>query len=124
MGKRARAAARILAVADAETKSRALLAAARAIRAATPEILAANADDLVRARADGMSAAFQDRLALTEARIEAIAAGIEAVAALPDPVGKVTERWTRPNGLIIERVRTPLGVIGVIYESRPNVTAD
>ncbi|WP_394015895.1 glutamate-5-semialdehyde dehydrogenase [Roseixanthobacter pseudopolyaromaticivorans] len=124
MGKRARAAARILAVADAETKSRALLASARAIRAATPEILAANADDLVRARADGMSAAFQDRLALTEARVEAIAAGIEAVAALPDPVGKVTERWTRPNGLVIERVRTPLGVIGVIYESRPNVTAD
>ncbi|WP_051357056.1 glutamate-5-semialdehyde dehydrogenase [Azorhizobium doebereinerae] len=124
MGRAARAAARTLALASAEQKTAGLRAAAARIRAASPEILAANGQDMARARADGMSAAFQDRLALTEARIEAIAAGIEMVADLPDPVGAVTERWTRPNGLVIERVRTPLGVIGVIYESRPNVTAD
>ncbi|TDU00561.1 glutamate-5-semialdehyde dehydrogenase [Azorhizobium sp. AG788] len=124
MGRAARAAARTLALAPAEQKTAALKAAAARIRAATSEILAANADDMARARADGMSAAFQDRLALTESRIEAIAAGVEMVAGLPDPVGAVTESWTRPNGLVIERVRTPLGVIGVIYESRPNVTAD
>ncbi len=124
MGRAARAAARTLALAPAEQKTAALKAAAARIRAATSEILAANADDMARAKADGMSAAFQDRLALTESRIEAIAAGVEMVAGLPDPVGAVTESWTRPNGLVIERVRTPLGVIGVIYESRPNVTAD
>ncbi|MGU3492524.1 glutamate-5-semialdehyde dehydrogenase [Xanthobacteraceae bacterium A53D] len=124
MGRAARIAARSLALAPADRKSAALRAAAAAVRAATPEILAANAGDMARAQADGMSAAFQDRLALTEARVEAIAAGIEMVAGLPDPVGAVTESWSRPNGLKIERVRTPLGVIGVIYESRPNVTAD
>ncbi len=124
MGKRARIAGRALALADAATKTQALRAAAAHIRASIPKILAANEADMTRARADSMSAAFQDRLALTEARIEAIAAGIDMVAGLPDPVGAVTERWTRPNGLIMERVRTPLGVIGVIYESRPNVTAD
>ncbi len=124
LGRRARAAARVLGLADADTKSRALKAAAAAIRAASPAILNANAQDLARARADGMSAAFLDRLALDEKRVEAIAAGVDMVAGLPDPVGAVTERWTRPNGLAIERVRTPLGVIGVIYESRPNVTAD
>ncbi|WP_420808972.1 glutamate-5-semialdehyde dehydrogenase [Aquabacter spiritensis] len=124
LGRRARAAARVLAVADAQTKTAALKAAAHRIRAAAPAILAANAADLARARADGMSAAFLDRLALDAGRISAIADGVEMVAGLPDPVGTVTERWTRPNGLAIERVRTPLGVIGVIYESRPNVTAD
>ncbi|MDQ0503499.1 glutamate-5-semialdehyde dehydrogenase [Xanthobacter agilis] len=124
MGKRARAAARVIALADAETKTAALKAAAAAVRAARAEILAANAADVARAKADGMTGSFLDRLTLTPERIEVMAEGIEAVAGLPDPVGKVTERWTRPNGMIIERVRTPLGVIGVIYESRPNVTAD
>lgn len=124
LGRKARAAGRILSVADAAQKTAALKAAAAAIRAAAPAILEANARDLERAKADGMSVAFQDRLALTPARVEAIATGVDMVAALPDPVGAVTESWTRPNGLKIERVRTPLGVIGVIYESRPNVTAD
>ncbi len=124
MGRAARVAGRALALAPAAQKTAALRAAAAQVRAASATILAANDADMARARADGMSAAFQDRLALTEARIEAIAAGIDMVANLPDPVGAVTERWTRPNGLIMERVRTPLGVIGVIYESRPNVTAD
>ncbi len=124
MGRAARAAGRALALASAAQKTAALHAAAAHVRAARAEILAANAADMTRARTEGMSAAFQDRLALTDARIEAIAAGIDMVADLPDPVGAVTERWTRPNGLVMERVRTPLGVIGVIYESRPNVTAD
>ncbi|MFG1430030.1 glutamate-5-semialdehyde dehydrogenase [Xanthobacter sp. V2C-8] len=124
MGRRARAAARALALADAETKTRALNAAAAAVRAAGADILAANAGDVARAKAEGMTGSFLDRLTLTPERIAAMAEGIEAVAALPDPVGKVTESWTRPNGMLIERVRTPLGVIGVIYESRPNVTAD
>ena len=124
LGRKAHSAGRILSVAHADQKTAALKAAAAAIRAAAPAILEANARDLERAKADGMSAAFQDRLALTPARVEAIAAGVDMVAALPDPVGAVTESWTRPNGLMIERVRTPLGVIGVIYESRPNVTAD
>jgi len=124
MGRRARAAARTLALAEPEVKTQALLAAAAAIRAAADEILAANAGDVAKAKVDGMTGSFLDRLTLTPARIEAMAEGVEAVAALPDPVGKVTERWTRPNGMVIERVRTPLGVIGVIYESRPNVTAD
>ncbi len=124
MGKRARAAARVLALADADTKTNALKAAANAVRAATADILAANARDVARAQAEGVSGSFLDRLSLTPARIEAMAEGIEAVAGLADPVGKVTERWERPNGMLIERVRTPLGVIGVIYESRPNVTAD
>jgi len=124
MGKRARSAARALALADADTKTAALKAAAAAVRAARAEILAANAADVARAKAEGLSGSFLDRLTLSPERVEAMAEGIEAVAGLPDPVGKVTERWTRPNGMIIERVRTPLGVIGVIYESRPNVTAD
>ncbi|MGQ3674511.1 glutamate-5-semialdehyde dehydrogenase [Xanthobacter sp. TB0139] len=123
-GKRARAAARTLALADAETKSAGLRAAAAAIREASADILAANAQDVARARGEGISDAFIDRLTLTPERLEGVAAGVEAVAELPDPVGKVLESWTRPNGLTIERVRTPLGVVGVIYESRPNVTAD
>ncbi|WP_454918528.1 glutamate-5-semialdehyde dehydrogenase [Xanthobacter sediminis] len=124
MGRRARAAARILALADADTRTAALKAAAAAVRAACADILAANAADVARAKVEGISGSFLDRLTLTPERIAAMAEGIDAVAGLPDPVGKVTERWTRPNGMIIERVRTPLGVIGVIYESRPNVTAD
>ncbi len=124
IGQRARAAARALALAPAQAKADGLMAAARAIRAHAPAILAANEDDLAAARAAGMSAALQDRLVLNEGRLEAIAGAVEEIAALPDPVGQVTESWERPNGLRLERVRTPLGVIGVIYESRPNVTAD
>ena len=124
MGRRARAASRTLALTPPEAKTQALRAAAAAIRAAADEILAANAGDVAKAKADGMTGSFLDRLTLTPARIAAMAEGVEQVAALSDPVGEVTESWTRPNGLKIERVRTPLGVIGVIYESRPNVTAD
>src|SRR5664280_2074953 len=86
--------------------------------------LAANAEDITEARASGVTGAFLDRLSLDAARVEAIAAAIDAVRALKDPVGVVTESWTRPNGMTIERVRVPLGVIGIIYESRPNVTTD
>ncbi|MGQ3672415.1 glutamate-5-semialdehyde dehydrogenase [Xanthobacter sp. TB0136] len=124
MGRRARAAARTLALMDGEVKTRALRAAAAALRAAAQDILEANARDVARARADGANEAFIDRLTLTPARVEGMAAGVELVADLPDPVGKVLESWSRPNGMTIDRVRTPLGVIGVIYESRPNVTAD
>ena len=92
--------------------------------AQSARILAANAEDIAEARAAGMTGAFLDRLSLDAGRIEAMAAGIDAVRALKDPVGVVTESWTRPNGMTIERVRVPLGVIGIIYESRPNVTAD
>ncbi len=124
IGRRARAAARVLALAPAAQKDRALAAMASAIRAHASRILAANAEDLATAKAAGVAAAFIDRLTLNDARIESMAAGIETVAALRDPVGHVTESWTRPNGMTIERVRVPLGVIGIIYESRPNVTAD
>jgi glutamate-5-semialdehyde dehydrogenase len=124
IGRQARAAARVLALAPAERKDRALAAMAAAVRAQARAILAANAEDVAEARAGGISGPFLDRLTLDEARIEAMAAGIEAVAALKDPVGAVTASWTRPNGMIVERVRVPLGVIGIIYESRPNVTAD
>jgi glutamate-5-semialdehyde dehydrogenase len=124
IGKRARAAARPLATASTETKNRALEAMAKAIQAESETILAANAIDLVHARESGVAASFIDRLTLTPERIEAIAAGIRDIAAFKDPVGDVIAEWDRPNGLHIERVRTPLGVIGVIYESRPNVTAD
>jgi glutamate-5-semialdehyde dehydrogenase len=124
IGRRARAAARILALAPAAQKDRALGAMAAAVRADLPRILAANAEDVVEARKAGMSGAFLDRLTLTAARIEGVAAGIEVVRDLKDPVGAVIDSWTRPNGLAIERVRVPLGVVGIIYESRPNVTAD
>ena len=124
IGRRARAAARVLALAPTVQKNGALAAMAKAIRAATARILAANAEDLAEARKAGATVAFLDRLTLTEARIETIAAGIEVVQGLKDPVGAVIDGWTRPNGLAIERVRVPLGVIGIIYESRPNVTAD
>ena len=124
IGRRARAAARTLANTPADVKRAGLLAAAAAIRAHVPDILAANAEDVAAATAAGMSASMLDRLTLNEARLEATARGVEEIAALADPVGKVMESWERPNGLKLERVRTPLGVIGVIYESRPNVTAD
>lgn len=124
IGVRARAAARVLALAPAEQKNRALAGMASAIRVAKAEILAANEKDVADARAGGTTAAFLDRLSLTDARIAAMADGIDAIRSLPDPVGKITESWTRPNGMTIERVRVPLGVIGIVYESRPNVTAD
>jgi len=124
IGQRARAAAAALALASAEAKVGALRAAARVVRARQGEILAANARDLEEAESEGLFAAMRDRLALNPKRLEAIAGGLEAIAELPDPVGRVLASWTRPNGLAIERVAVPLGVIGIIYESRPNVTAD
>jgi len=124
LARAAKAAARVLALAPAEQKDRALEAMARIIRASAPAILAANAEDVTEARAAGTTAAFLDRLVLNEARIAAMADGIDVVREIPDPVGTVTERWQRPNGMIIERVRVPLGVVAVIFESRPNVTAD
>ena len=123
LGRRARAATRVLALAPAEQKNRALRAMAAALRAQQAAILKANAEDLAGAKSAG-SEAFLDRLMLNGARIEDMARGIEAIAALADPVGAVMASWTRPNGMTIERVRVPLGVIGIIYESRPNVTAD
>jgi glutamate-5-semialdehyde dehydrogenase len=124
MGRRARTAARRLALATAEQKNAALTAAAAAMRAGTTAILAANQEDVSEATAAGASRAMIDRLKLEAARIEAMAAGLEVIGSLPDPVGTVIESWTRPNGMTIERVRVPLGVVGIIYESRPNVTAD
>jgi len=124
IGLAAREAARSLAQASSGAKSAALRAAGHEIRAQTAAILAANERDLKDAASAGVSAAFLDRLLLDPQRIEAIAKGLEQVAGLPDPVGEVIGRWTRPSGLSIERVRVPLGVIGIIYESRPNVTAD
>jgi glutamate-5-semialdehyde dehydrogenase len=123
-GLRARTAARVLALAPARQKDDALAAAAEEIRARTGDILAANVRDLAEAKASNATAAFLDRLALDEKRVNAMAAGLAVVRGLPDPIGSVTERWQRPNGMMIERVRVPLGVIGIIYESRPNVTAD
>jgi glutamate-5-semialdehyde dehydrogenase len=124
IGQRARAAAASLALASAEARTGALRAAARSVRARGTEILAANARDLAEAEGEGLAPPLRDRLALDPKRLEAIADGLEAIAALPDPVGRTLARWTRPNGLDIERVAVPLGVIGIIYESRPNVTAD
>ncbi|WP_158816557.1 glutamate-5-semialdehyde dehydrogenase [Methylocapsa sp. S129] len=124
IGAQAREAARALAIAPAQAKTDALLAAAGALRQSGDEILAANARDIAAAKAKGAAPAFLDRLLLDEARIEAMARGLEEVAALPDPIGRVLAHFERPNGLRIERVATPLGVVGIIYESRPNVTAD
>jgi glutamate-5-semialdehyde dehydrogenase len=124
LGREARAAAAILALAPTAQKNAALTAAAAAVRAQCTALLAANQQDLEAARTLGLSGARLERLQLDAARIEAIAASIEAVAALPDPVGRITAEWQRPNGLIIQRITVPLGVIGIIYESRPNVTAD
>lgn len=124
LGQRAKAAASKLATASAERKHAALIGAADAVRQHKAEILAANALDMDNAVKKGMTKAFQDRLLLTEARLDGIVDALRSIAELPDPVGSVISEWDRPNGLHIERVRTPLGVIGVIYESRPNVTAD
>ncbi|HEX7775452.1 MAG TPA: glutamate-5-semialdehyde dehydrogenase [Parvibaculum sp.] len=124
MGRRARDAADVLAHASTKQKDAALLAAAMIIRANVDDILEANAKDIAAAREKGVTPALLDRLLLDEKRIEAMAKGLEDVAALPDPVGAKIAEWDRPNGLHIERVRTPLGVIGIIYESRLNVTAD
>jgi glutamate-5-semialdehyde dehydrogenase len=124
MGRRAREAARELALASTEAKNAALEAMAARIEADAGKILEANAQDLEAARAKGRDAAFLDRLALNEARVASMAKGLREVAGLADPVGQVMTSWTRPNGLEISRVRVPLGVVGIIYESRPNVTAD
>ena len=124
IGREAKAAARVLALAPAEQKNRALAAMAAAIRSGTSELLSANAEDVKDGKAAGLTGSFIDRLELNDKRIEAMAEGLDVVRELPDPVGKVTESWARPNGMTIERVRVPLGVVGVIYESRPNVTAD
>jgi glutamate-5-semialdehyde dehydrogenase len=124
IGRRAKAAARVLALSPAPQRDMALAAMAKSIRASEAAILAANAEDVADAKVSGATPAFLDRLALDAKRVAAMADGIEVVRKLADPVGAVTESWTRPNGMTIERVRVPLGVIGVIYESRPNVTAD
>ncbi|WP_242415159.1 glutamate-5-semialdehyde dehydrogenase [Sphingomonas panni] len=124
LGRSARTAAQTLAVTPTAAKAAALRAAAAAIRAEADVILAANAQDIAAAEANGRSGAMLDRLRLDPARLAAMAAGVEAVAALPDPVGDVIDRSERPNGLTLTRVRVPIGVIGIIYESRPNVTAD
>jgi glutamate-5-semialdehyde dehydrogenase len=124
IGDGARKAAGVLAFAATDAKNQALLAAADAILAETPAILAANAEDIAAAKEHGISSAFLDRLTVTQARLAGVAQGLRDIASLPDPVGTVTAEWRRPNGLDISRIRTPLGVIGVIFESRPNVTAD
>ena len=124
VGQRARTAAREVARADTETKNRALAAAARALRRDAKKLIAANAGDLQSARAGGKDAAFIDRLTLTVKTVEAMAQGLEQVAQLPDPVGEISELHEQPSGIKVGRMRVPLGVIGIIYESRPNVTAD
>lgn len=124
IGQRARKAARVLALAPTAQKDKALAAIAEAIRRRQAAILAANAEDMAEAKRGGANAAFLDRLALDDKRVTAMAAGVDVVRALADPVGEVAASWTRPNGMAIERVRVPLGVIGIIYESRPNVTVD
>jgi glutamate-5-semialdehyde dehydrogenase len=124
IGRRARGAARTLALSPAAQRDKALSAMARAIRDSEAGILAANAEDVADVKAAGTNAAFLDRLTLTPKGVASMASGIETVRDLNDPIGAVMESWTRPNGMTIERVRVPLGVIGVIYESRPNVTAD
>ncbi len=124
MGRRARAAAAILALAPTDQKATALKAAARALRASAATILDANAQDVARGEANGLSGAMIDRLKLDPKRLEGVATGLEAVAGLTDPVGQIIDETKRPNGLLLQRVRVPLGVVGIIYESRPNVTAD
>jgi glutamate-5-semialdehyde dehydrogenase len=124
LGQRAVAASQVLAQASTATKNRALQLAASAIRERRADILDANAADVADAKDRGVSAALLDRLLLDEKRIEAVAKGIEEIIRLEDPIGTVIAEWTRPNGLVIQRVRVPLGVVGIIYESRPNVTSD
>ena len=124
LGREARAAARTLALSSDETRSQALRVAASAVRERTGEILAANARDVAEARQRGTAPAFVDRLVLDEGRLAGVARGLDTIAELPDPVGRILETFKRPNGLLIERVAVPLGVIGIVYESRPAVTAD
>ena len=124
LGRRARAASAIVATAPAEMRDKALRVAASTLRARTADILAANAMDMDAATEKGLSGAMLDRLMLNPARVEAMAKGLEEIADRPDPLGAVLERWERPNGLRFEKVRVPLGVIAIIFESRPNVTAD
>jgi len=124
LGRAAVACREPLAVAGTAKRNRALLGAAAQLRARRAEILEANRQDMTAAQARGLSAALLDRLQLDDKRIESMAKGLEDIAALPDPLGSIAGEWTRPNGLVIQRVRVPLGVIGIIYESRPNVTAD
>ncbi|WP_020697943.1 glutamate-5-semialdehyde dehydrogenase [Reyranella massiliensis] len=124
LGRRAKTAAAALRTAPTDAKNKALADAARMIRGEKAAILAANARDIDAAKAAGMSNALQDRLLLNDARIEGMAKGLDDIVALPDPVGATIEEWQRPNGLVISRVRVPIGIIGVIYEARPNVTAD
>jgi glutamate-5-semialdehyde dehydrogenase len=124
LGRAARAAAKVLTQSSTAIKNAALTAAAAEIRRQRAELLAANRIDVEQATQAGLSSSMLDRLTLNDQRIEAMARGIEDIVALPDPIGTVITRWTRPNGLRIERVRVPLGVVGIIYESRPNVTAD
>jgi glutamate-5-semialdehyde dehydrogenase len=124
IGRASRTAARALALAPASQKNRARLGMAKALRRARAAILAANAEDLTEAKSAGASSAFLDRLTLDAAQIEAMASGLDTIRKLKDPVGGIMASWRRPNGMRIERVRVPLGVVGVIYESRPNVTAD
>jgi glutamate-5-semialdehyde dehydrogenase len=124
MGSRARLAARALALAKPETRTRAIAGMAMSLRQRADQVLAANAADLEAARAKGMATAMMDRLALDATRLDGVIAALESIAAIPDPVGVETARWTPANGLDIARVRTPIGVLAIIYESRPNVTAD
>ncbi len=124
IGRAAVEAAEVLALADTDRKNAALVSAAKALRARAREILAANASDVAAAAAAGLGGAMLERLRLDAARVEAMAVGVEQVAALADPIGTIVADWVRPNGLRIQRVRVPLGVIGIIYESRPNVTCD
>ncbi len=124
LGRRAKAASRILATASTGAKDAALNAAADLLVDRAPEILEANARDAGRAQSEGGTSTVVDRLRLNNARIEAMANGLRKVAALPDPVGEIVEGWTRPNGLVIEKVRVPLGVVAIVYENRPNVTSD
>jgi glutamate-5-semialdehyde dehydrogenase len=124
MGRRARAAARSLALCSKDKKNAALMAMADALEAAEAEIIAANAQDLEAAPGYGLNAAAVDRLRLDAARIRAMAQGVREVADLPDPCGEILREWTRPNGMKITKIRVPIGVVGIIYESRPNVTAD
>jgi glutamate-5-semialdehyde dehydrogenase len=124
IGARARTAARVLGLSESAQKANALEAAGRAIRANKAKILQANAKDIETAKQQNITASFLDRLTLTSESVDAIAAGVEQVALLPDPIGEVIADWQQPNGLMFQRVRTPLGVVAVIYESRPNVTAD
>jgi glutamate-5-semialdehyde dehydrogenase len=124
VGRQAREASRATARASTAAKNMALLAMAAAIRARSAELLAANAADVAEARANGLDAAMIDRLTLTEKGVEAMALGLEQVAALPDPIGEISDMKRRPSGIQVGRMRVPLGVVGIIYEARPNVTAD